>query len=182
MSNEEQEVITMESGSERESREQNTSSPVLVASASVERKEKTSLSNIVIAELSPIVIKAIEDGHVSKDGQSLSGAYFCNICNVSLTGEEPLEQHLQGSSHSKKLNVSPYKENSPCEEKPTYKELLPYIEKSSYKENCSYRDNSPSNTISSLSKISVSTQLPEEISDIIVIHAHESVESRLCFN
>ena len=38
-----------------------------LASASVERKEKPSLSNIVITELSPIVIKAIEDGHVSKD-------------------------------------------------------------------------------------------------------------------
>ena len=40
MSNEEQDVFTMDSGSERVSREQNTASPVLVASGSVIRRRE----------------------------------------------------------------------------------------------------------------------------------------------
>ncbi|CAL4108287.1 unnamed protein product [Meganyctiphanes norvegica] len=61
---------------------------------------KIALPNIDISEeISPMVKMAIEDGHVYRDESSSAGTYYCNICQVPLTGVKPVEQHLQGSNH-----------------------------------------------------------------------------------
>lgn len=56
--------------------------------------------------LTPEARQAVRSGDVEVKEKSRTGAsYYCNLCSKPLTGEQPLNQHVTGKDHNKKLQA-----------------------------------------------------------------------------
>ncbi|XP_042240470.1 uncharacterized protein LOC121878355 isoform X2 [Homarus americanus] len=92
---------------------QSSSVPALTHDLSTSFKQFDSL-NLDECKSSPkdILTSAREEGIVKSTGEFVLNQLTCTVCRSSCTGDVPMKQHLQGSSHQKKMRAR--SSISPC--------------------------------------------------------------------
>ncbi|XP_045592273.2 uncharacterized protein [Procambarus clarkii] len=79
-----------------------STSPSMLSYSSNPEKELDFLKCDNYSPPKDLVESAIEDGIVTK-AEGIDSSLICTVCKTPCTGETPMKQHLQGSSHLKKM-------------------------------------------------------------------------------